>query len=59
MADNFINSINSKGGIAGLQSFKSNKSVFVFVISYTATSTTPGLTVAGANPELIKFTPPG
>ncbi len=28
------------------------------VISYTATSEIPGLTVAGANPELVKYTPP-
>lgn len=28
------------------------------VISYTATSSIPGLTVAGANPDLIKYTPP-
>lgn len=58
MIHNFIHSINSKGGISDLKEFKSDKSVFVFVISYTATSTVPGLTVAGANPELIKFTPP-
>ena len=31
--------------------------VFVCVISYTATSEIPGLTVAGANPELVKYTP--
>jgi uncharacterized protein (TIGR00303 family) len=30
--------------------------VFVCVISYTATSEVPGLTVAGANPELVKYT---
>jgi len=30
--------------------------IFVCVISYTATSEIPGLTVAGANPELMKFT---
>jgi uncharacterized protein (TIGR00303 family) len=28
------------------------------VISYTATSETPGITIAGANPELIKYTSP-
>jgi len=32
--------------------------VFVCVISYTATSEVPGLTVAGANPELVKYTSP-
>jgi len=58
MNDNFINGIDSKGGLDDLQAFRSDKSVFVFVISYTATSTIPGLTVAGANPELIRYTPP-
>ncbi|HKZ62184.1 MAG TPA: TIGR00303 family protein [Nitrososphaera sp.] len=32
--------------------------VFACVISYTATSEVPGLTVAGANPELVKYTSP-
>jgi uncharacterized protein (TIGR00303 family) len=32
--------------------------VFVCVISYSATSEIPGLTVAGANPELVKYTSP-
>ena len=31
--------------------------LFVCTISYTATSEIPGLTVAGANPELVKYTP--
>ncbi|VFJ15099.1 nicotinate mononucleotide-dependent phosphoribosyltransferase CobT [Candidatus Nitrosocosmicus franklandus] len=58
MTLNFIKSTNSKGDISNLEEFKSDKSVFVFIISHTATSTIPGITVAGANPELIKFTPP-
>ena len=59
MTHDFIKCFNSKrGDISDLQELKSDKSTFVFVISYTATSTIPGLTVAGANPELIKFTPP-
>lgn len=58
MYDNFIQGIHSKGGLDDLQAFKSDKSVFIFVVSYTDTSTIPGLTVAGANPELIKYTPP-
>ncbi|MDQ2685660.1 MAG: TIGR00303 family protein [Thermoproteota archaeon] len=52
-----IHCINSSEGIYGLESFKSDRSVFLFVISYTATSTIPGLTVAGANTDLIKYTP--
>ena len=31
---------------------------FLFVIGNTKTAEVPGITVAGANPELIKFTPP-
>ncbi len=54
----FINCISSRNDIHELQAFKSDKSAFIFLISYTATSTIPGLTVAGANPDLIKYTPP-
>jgi uncharacterized protein (TIGR00303 family) len=32
--------------------------VFAFAIGNTKTAEVPGITVAGANPELIKFTPP-
>ena len=32
--------------------------VFAFAIGNTRTAEVPGITVAGANPELIKFTPP-
>jgi len=38
--------------------FATKKPVFVCVISYTATCEIPGLTVAGANPELMKYTSP-
>jgi uncharacterized protein (TIGR00303 family) len=31
--------------------------VFICVISYTATCEIPGITIAGANPDLIKYTP--
>lgn len=31
---------------------------FVCVISYTETCEIPGITVAGANPDLVKYTPP-
>ena len=47
----------SKTGNNDLLSFKSNKSSFILAISYTETSTIPGLTVAGANTELLKYTP--
>jgi uncharacterized protein (TIGR00303 family) len=38
--------------------FTTRHPVFVCVISYTATSDVPGLTVAGANPNLVKYTSP-
>ena len=52
-----IKSVPSKTGNNDLLSFKSNKSSFILAISYTETSTIPGLTVAGANTELLKYTP--
>jgi uncharacterized protein (TIGR00303 family) len=45
-AENFIDSI------------KSQKFLFSFVISYTETCEIPGITFAGADKESIKFTPP-
>lgn len=45
--------------IIGKSATKSAKNpIFVCVISHTATSEVPGLTVAGANPELVKYTSP-
>ncbi|MEO9363733.1 MAG: nicotinate mononucleotide-dependent phosphoribosyltransferase CobT [Nitrososphaera sp.] len=38
--------------------FSAKNPFFCCVISHTATSETPGLTVAGANPELVKYTSP-
>jgi len=32
--------------------------LFSFVISYTETAETPGITVAGSDPDFLKFTPP-
>lgn len=43
---------------SALKDFTTKNPVFVCVISYTATSEIPGLTVAGANPELVKYTSP-
>jgi uncharacterized protein (TIGR00303 family) len=34
------------------------ETAFIFVIGNTKTAEIPGITVAGANPDLIKFTPP-
>lgn len=58
MADNRIFCENPGSRLADLESFKSERSGFVLVISYTSTASIPGITVAGANPELIKYTPP-
>src|SRR5918992_531956 len=41
-----------------VKSFDTRTPVFVCVISYTATSEISGLTVAGANAELVKYTSP-
>ena len=38
--------------------FSAANPAFVCVISYTATSEIPGVTIAGANPDLIKYTSP-
>src|SRR5918911_274481 len=41
-----------------IKSFSTKNPVFVCVISYTSTSEISGLTVAGANAELVKYTSP-
>ncbi len=41
-----------------IKRFATKNPVFTCVISYTATSEIPGLTVAGANPDLVKYTSP-
>ena len=50
------------GDIAGsrkaIAKFSASRPIFACVISHTATSEIPGLTVAGANPEMVKFTSP-
>lgn len=40
-----------------IKKIKNKKFVFSLVVSYTETCEIPGITVAGANPELLKFTP--
>ena len=45
-AENFINSLEKK------------RFTFSLVISYTETSEIPGITIAGADKEFLKFTPP-
>jgi uncharacterized protein (TIGR00303 family) len=43
---------------SSVKEFASSNPFFVCVISHTETSEIPGLTVAGANPELVKYTAP-
>jgi len=40
-----------------VQSIKKKKFLFSFVISYTEVCEIPGITIAGANLDFIKFTP--
>ena len=40
-----------------IEKFLTKNPIFVCVISYTETSQVPGITFAGANPDLIKYTP--
>jgi len=47
---------NTQRGIDFVKRIENKKFVFSLVISYTATCEIPGITVAGANPELLKFT---
>jgi len=47
---------NTQRGIDFVKKVENKKFVFSLVISYTATCEIPGITVAGANPDLLKFT---
>ena len=41
-----------------VETLKSKRFLFSFVVSYTETCEIPGITIAGATPETIQFTPP-
>ncbi|KXB02858.1 hypothetical protein AKJ43_00240 [candidate division MSBL1 archaeon SCGC-AAA261D19] len=41
-----------------IDNLKGKEPVFICTISNTMTAMVPGITVAGANPEMIKYTPP-
>ena len=47
---------NIEKGNEFIKNTENKKFVFSFVISYTETCEIPGITVAGANPDLLKFT---
>jgi len=47
---------NVQKGIEFVKRIENKKFLFSLVISYTSTCEIPGITVAGANPDLLKFT---
>ncbi len=49
---------NEQKGLDFIKETKQKKFIFSLVISYTATSEIPGITIAGEHPDLIKFTGP-
>ena len=49
---------NEEKGRKFIKSIERKHFLFSFVTSYTETSEIPGITVAGANPDFIKYTPP-
>jgi len=55
MSDLFEITCSQKNNIT--ETFRTRNPIFVCVISYTETSQIPGITFAGANPDLIKYTP--
>ena len=50
--------LNTAKGNEFIDSIKKKRFSFALVISHTDTSEIPGITVAGANSEMMKFTPP-
>lgn len=57
MISSFVKVIESKSSSNSQERFRTDKSLFLLTISHTETALTPGLTIAGANTELIKYTP--
>lgn len=49
---------NKKEGLDFIDKTKQRRFAFSLVISYTATSEIPGITIAGEHPDLIKYTGP-
>ena len=49
---------NRQKGLEFIKQTEQKKFIFSLVISYTATSEIPGITIAGEHPDLIKFTGP-
>ena len=59
---NYLENFELFGNVDSAQTFletiKSKKSLFAFVISYTETCEIPGITFAGEDKDLVQFTPP-
>jgi uncharacterized protein (TIGR00303 family) len=53
-----VNAPPSSSALSDLASLAVQSPIFLCVISYTATCEIPGITVAGANPSLLKYTSP-
>lgn len=49
---------NERAGLEFIERTRQKRFAFALVISYTATSEIPGITVAGEHPDLIKYTGP-
>ena len=49
---------NEEKGQKFIKSIERKHFLFSFITSYTETSEIPGITVAGADPDFIKYTPP-
>lgn len=58
MFDDIQLHVNSSQGKSFIEKLTKRNFLFSFVISYTETSEIPGITFAGSNKEMIKFTPP-
>lgn len=56
--DNVVTYLNTAKGDRFIDSMRKKKFAFALAISHTETSQIPGITAAGAVPEMIKFTPP-
>lgn len=61
-SDSQVNDIKIHGNVEKghnfVESIQKKRFLFSLVISYTETCEIPGITIAGANPEITKFTPP-
>ena len=57
MPDIYVDGAREQSGPI-LDSIRCGRTLFVLVLSYTRTAEIPGITIAGADPESLKYTPP-